>query len=1346
VLSGSILTGGVNITGGGTLTLTGTINGANAANAQINVGSAAGGNAILNINGGTLRAGKTTNPSLTIGNGSNSSGFLKMTSGTLTTAAQINIGNGNGPAGSNSYAAMTMSGGSMTTGSWLVVGANNDRAILNQSGGSILVNTNRMTIAAGGNGSIGVVNQSGGTLTVAAGGNTGVFLGENGFGNYTLSGTGELTLNTNGGATSGTMQFAGNATSLGANFNLNGGTLTTFAVTKGASTAAAPYRFNFNGGTLRANGNNTAFFADLANTEAYIYGGGGTLDTNGNNVTVAEPLRAPVGSGLTSIAVQAGGSGYIDSPVVTITGGSGVGATANANVSGGVVTGFTITSPGSGYAPGDVLNVSLFGGGASTPASVGAIALGSNVSGGFTKSGTGTLTLTVANTYTGATTITGGELRLSDPASLSTSGVTINGSGAKLVQNSQTPLPAPVVLANGTLDGIGALSAVTVNDLAGNVITHGDGTGVPLTIDALTFNGAATLNLAASTLVPALSTSNLVTGAINPNGKVTINATNPLGSWSLGNYNLISYGTLGGQGLAGFIKGTVPNLGARQAAALSNSNGFIALTISGDLPVWTGAQNGNWTTNTIGGLSNWKLQSGGAPTDFLTGDTVVFDDSATGTTTVNISTANVNPTSTTFDNSTKDYVITSAGGFGISGGNLVKNGFGRASLTTANTYAGGTLLNNGTLALNHPSAIGTGLLTINGGSLDNLSGAPITISANNTQTWGGDFGFGGTSDLNLGTGAVSLTGNRTITTDGTAKLTVGGVIGGIGFGVTKSGLGELVLAGANSYTGATNITAGTLTVTGSINGPNAANIGQITIGGQSGTASVMRVQGGTVNATKAAAPGIVAGNASGNGVIFVESGSLSAVELWLGDTGGSYGGMTMNGGTVNVGGWLPVSRTGTAVLNVNGGNLNVTAQNITISSFGGANGDLNLTGGTTTTTSVAANQGRVIVGEGGTGVLNVSGSALLNVSGALGVQMATGGNGSGVVNLLGGTITTPAVTKGTGPTGIFNFNGGTLRPTAANTAFMTGLTAAVVYQGGARIDTNGQNITIAQPLNPPTGLGITAIPVTDGGSGYVHTPVVRILGGTGTGATAVANLTNGIVTGITITSPGSGYAADDVLFASIDGGGSNFPATLGTVVFGGNNTSGGLSKLGAGTLTLSGANTYGGATTVSAGTLALDATGSINGSSGITINGAGAKFVQLNGAAAATPAITVTNGVLDGTGRVGSVSVGNGTGGVIGNGNGGTGVLTAGSLTFGGASTVNVNTAGSVGLAVTGALTTSALGAVTLNVPVGLPWATGSTYDLISFGTFNGTIGNFVTGQHCRTRRASNSDSDREWE
>lgn len=72
-------------------------------------------------------------------------------------------------------------------------------------------------------------------------------------------------------------------------------------------------------------------------------------------------LRTQAGSGcvpgsvtlvsnqVTAIAVSNGGSGYTSAPYVTISGGGGVGATATATISGGVVTGFVITNGGSGY-------------------------------------------------------------------------------------------------------------------------------------------------------------------------------------------------------------------------------------------------------------------------------------------------------------------------------------------------------------------------------------------------------------------------------------------------------------------------------------------------------------------------------------------------------------------------------------------------------------------------------------------------------------------------------------------------------------------------------------------------------------------------------------------------------------------------------------------------------------------------------------------------------------------------------------------------------------------------------------------------------------------------------------
>ena len=121
------------------------------------------------------------------------------------------------------------------------------------------------------------------------------------------------------------------------------------------------------------------------------------------------------------------------------------------------------------------------------------------------------------------------------------------------------------------------------------------------------------------------------------------------------------------------------------------------------------------------------------------------------------------------------------------GGGLTKTNGRSLALSAANTYSGGTTLSAGTLLINNPgaggisSAIGTGTLTINGGRLQNRSGSDVTLSTNNAQIWGGDFTFGNAlstnGSLNLGTGPVSLTGNRTLHLEsGDDRLTVGGAI------------------------------------------------------------------------------------------------------------------------------------------------------------------------------------------------------------------------------------------------------------------------------------------------------------------------------------------------------------------------------------------------------------------------------------------------------------------------------------------------------------------------------------------------------------------------------------------
>ncbi len=61
-------------------------------------------------------------------------------------------------------------------------------------------------------------------------------------------------------------------------------------------------------------------------------------------------------------------------------------------------------------------------------------------------------------------------------------------------------------------------------------------------------------------------------------------------------------------------------------------------------------------------------------------------------------------------------------------------------------------LSAGELDINTAAALGTGTITISGGSIDNSSGGAITLSNNHAQNWNASFTFVGSSNLNMGTG------------------------------------------------------------------------------------------------------------------------------------------------------------------------------------------------------------------------------------------------------------------------------------------------------------------------------------------------------------------------------------------------------------------------------------------------------------------------------------------------------------------------------------------------------------------------------------------------------------------
>jgi autotransporter-associated beta strand protein len=118
---------------------------------------------------------------------------------------------------------------------------------------------------------------------------------------------------------------------------------------------------------------------------------------------------------------------------------------------------------------------------------------------------------------------------------------------------------------------------------------------------------------------------------------------------------------------------------------------------------------------------------------------------------------------------------------GAVGGNatLTKGGSGTLALTVTNNFSGGLTHKAGTLLLGSGNALGTGPLTINGGSINGTSGS-LTMPNNNPVVLNGTFtwtGAGGYS-WNMGTSPVTLNTSPLVHVGNT--LTIGGPVSGPG--------------------------------------------------------------------------------------------------------------------------------------------------------------------------------------------------------------------------------------------------------------------------------------------------------------------------------------------------------------------------------------------------------------------------------------------------------------------------------------------------------------------------------------------------------------------------------------
>ena len=305
--------------------------------------------------------------------------------------------------------------------------------------------------------------------------------------------------------------------------------------------------------------------------------------------------------------------------------------------------------------------------------------------------------------------------------------------------------------------------------------------------------------------------------------------------------------------------------------------------------------------------------------------------------------------------------------------------------------------------------------------------------------------------------------------------------------LTKTGTGTLTLSSANTYVGTTTVNGGTLNFSGA-----SALSGAITVASVTGTNATLEIQNGTYalgsNAFKVGDASNATGtvNQSGGAVSFT-----GGTGLLIGAPSNSYAGSVgiynLSGGSIsaatgnNLGLVLGVNSGLEATFNLSGsGNLTVSSGRLQIgrSDWTSSNTSnlFNQTGGmaSISTLTMGGNSGG---SAGVASTLTLTGGTFSASSFTI---LAAGNTNTAVIN-IGGTadVTLPALPtgRGSGSTATLNFDGGTLRPFAASSNFIGGLTNAFILDGGAKIDVaSGNDITITQNLltdTVSTGGGLT---------------------------------------------------------------------------------------------------------------------------------------------------------------------------------------------------------------------------------------------------------------------------------